>query len=135
MTICQRMFKLFDEKGKRPADLCKFIGISTSVTSGWKARNTDPPAKFILQISDFLGVTTEYLLTGEGPETYSDLKKEILDKASATGISAELTEEEHELLDFYRKLPSELRAELRGEAKGFANALKYRSEKTETKIS
>ena len=65
MTICERFFALLDAKDKRPADLCKILNIGTSVTSGWKKRGTDPPAHYIMQISDFLGVTPEYLLTGK----------------------------------------------------------------------
>ena len=65
MTICERMFSIMEEQGKRPADLCKLLKIVTAQTTAWKQRNSDPPAKYIMQISQFLGVTPEFLLTGE----------------------------------------------------------------------
>lgn len=64
MTVSERFFQLLDEKNLRAADLCKILNIGTSVTTGWKNRNTDPPAKYIMQICEFLDVTPEYLLTG-----------------------------------------------------------------------
>ena len=65
MTICERMFSIMEEQGKRPADLCKLLKIGTAQTTAWKQRNSDPPAKYIMQIAQFLGVTPEFLLTGE----------------------------------------------------------------------
>lgn len=64
MTICERMFSIMEQQGKRAADLCKLLGIGTSQTTAWKQRNSDPPAKYIMQISQFLNVTPEFLLTG-----------------------------------------------------------------------
>ena len=65
MSICERIFKTMGDKNKRPADLCKILGINTGITSTWKSRNTDPPAKYLVQICEFLDVSLEYILTGE----------------------------------------------------------------------
>ncbi len=86
MTICERFFHLLDEKNLRAADLCKILNIGTSVTTGWKNRNTDPPAKYIMQICEFLDVTPEYLLTG------------------ADSVHASI-QEEIDLVQMYRELP------------------------------
>lgn len=86
MTICERFFHLLDEKNLRAADLCKILNIGTSVTTGWKNRNTDPPAKYIMQICDFLDVTPEYLLTGSD-SIHASIQDEI------------------ELVQMYRELP------------------------------
>ena len=45
MTICERMFSIMEEQGKRPADLCKLLKIGTAQTTAWKQRNSDPTAK------------------------------------------------------------------------------------------
>lgn len=73
MTISERVFSLLDEKGLKAAGLCKVLGVGTNQTTSWKKSNTDPPAKFIPQISEFLGVSMEFLLTGEQRTTIEDL--------------------------------------------------------------
>lgn len=65
MTISERLFETLQKKEKKAADLCKILGIATSQTTAWKKRNSDPPAKYITQICEFLEVTPEYLLTGK----------------------------------------------------------------------
>ena len=113
MTICERLFSTLDEKGLKAAGLCRVLGIGTNITTGWKQRNTDPPAKYIAPICEYLGCSVEYLLTGQDTE-----------KAPAPGIS----ENGREMLALYEKLPEreqvlllgrlqEMTAPLLGEAK------------------
>ena len=82
MTICERMFYTLDQKGKMAADLCRVLGVGTSQTTSWKKRNVDPPAKYLVQIADFLDVSLEYLLTGDGEQSVkqSATEKEMLSK-------------------------------------------------------
>ncbi|MDE6789014.1 MAG: helix-turn-helix domain-containing protein [Ruminococcus sp.] len=65
MTISQRIFYLLKEQGKKQSELSDYAGISTSTISAWNKRGTDPPANLISTIADFLGVSSEYLLTGK----------------------------------------------------------------------
>lgn len=95
MTISERLFAIMEEKGKKAADLCRLLDIKTSVTSSWKQRNSDPPAKYITQICKFLDVTPQYLLTGEEND------------ATAT----ENLKEQH-LLNQYRKLNDRYQSKL-----------------------
>ena len=46
-------------------EMCAYLHIGTSTVSNWKNRGTNPPAKYIIPICDFLNVSPEYLLTGE----------------------------------------------------------------------
>jgi len=82
MTICERMFEILDsDKSKSAAGLCRILGIKTSVTTSWRQRNTDPPSKYIIQISEYLGVTPYFLLSGiEDIPTLSDDEKRIISK-------------------------------------------------------
>ena len=77
MTINERLFSTLDERGLRASGL-------------WKQRGTDPPAKYIAPICEYLDCSLEYLLTGE------ETKKE-----PAPGIS----ENGREMLTLYERLP------------------------------
>lgn len=90
MTISERLFAMLDERGLRASGLCKHLGIGTNITTGWKQRGTDPPAKYIAPICEYLDCSLEYLLTGE------ETKKE-----PAPGIS----ENGREMLALYERLP------------------------------
>lgn len=79
---------LLEKKGLKQADLCDAIGISSSTMTNWKNRGTDPPAKHIIPICEFLNISPYILLTGE-------------EKSSPT---VELTADERELLDIYNNL-------------------------------
>ena len=68
MTISERMFSLLDERGLSASGLCKVLGVGTNQTTNWKQRNTDPPAKYIVLICEYLGCSLEYLLTGQEAE-------------------------------------------------------------------
>lgn len=65
MKVIERIFILLDEKGKKAADLARFLNVNTSVTSSWKTRGKNPPVEYITQICEFLDVTTDFLLTGK----------------------------------------------------------------------
>ena len=69
MTICERIFCLLNEKGKTAYQLSKALGVGTCQTTTWKNKNTDPPAKYIMPIANFLEVTPDYLLTGVDPDS------------------------------------------------------------------
>ena len=81
MTICERLFHELDSRNLTAYALSKFIGVNTTTTTNWKQRGTDPPAKYIVPICEFIGCTLEYLLTGV------DLKKET--STEIRGISDE----------------------------------------------
>lgn len=64
MSICERIFeKMGNEKSKQKA-LAEFIHIPASTVTSWKNRNSDPPAKYLIGIAEFLRVPVLYLLTG-----------------------------------------------------------------------
>lgn len=111
MEICDRIFSTLDKKGKMASDLCKFLDIQSSTMSTWKTRKKDPPAKYMEKISIFLGVSLEWLLTGEELEQNPPTENH------------ELSEDENDLLVLYRKLPERKKYETIGELKGFLKAI------------
>lgn len=96
MTICERMFSMIDDsKGAlKQADLCRILDIKSSTMSTWKKTGKDPDAKYIARISDFLGCSVEFLLTGQ--ETPQGAKKEL---------TQEMSLDELEMLELFRALP------------------------------
>lgn len=90
MTICERMFEMLEARNLSAYGLCQAIGVGTSTTTTWKTRNTDPPAKHIPGICEYLGCSIEYLLTGQ------EAKKEPVPGISENG---------RQMLELYEKLP------------------------------
>lgn len=114
--IIQRILDLLNEKSLKMVDLCRFLGINTSTMTNWKNRGTDPPARYIPPICEFLGVSIEYLLTGEEPE-----------------IQPVISMEDREWLSLIHQLPDHARYELRGEIKGYLRRMEEESTKTREK--
>lgn len=122
MTISQRIFSILKEKKLKQKDMADYTGISTSAISAWNKNNTNPAAESISIIADFLGVSIEYLLTGE--------EKAIV-----------LKDDEKELLTYYKKLPERDRQRLIGRASALAdlyeeqlNQKKYITLKTNIRV-
>ena len=71
------------------SQLCEYLNINTSTMANWKTRNTDPPAKYIVGIAQFLNVSVEYILTGEECQktTISNLKNSSVGVTSNSSIT------------------------------------------------
>ena len=104
MTICERIFKTIEEKGKTPAQLCRVLKVGTGQTTAWKRRNVDPPPKYLAQIADFLDVSLDFLIRGDD----SDCPR--------------LTTVEKEIVTLLRQLPIERVYEFKGELRGYMHA-------------
>lgn len=105
MEIIERIYELLEQKDKRAYELCQKLNIRTSTMSTWKARKSDPPAKYMKTISDFLDVSLDYLLTGQEAPTRKTT-----------------TPEEDDLLELFRSLPEQKKYEFIGELKGYMKA-------------
>ena len=56
--------KLLEEKGLKAADVTRATGINSPVFSEWKKGKSRPNTEKMIKIANFLGVSIEYLLTG-----------------------------------------------------------------------
>lgn len=114
MSICERMFDLLSSiEGKNAASLCKTVGINTSVATNWKQRNTDPPAKYIVPICEYLGVSVMYLLTGEDAQPESSLSEDeqrLIEKYRELDATARTSYGEQRLLNTAASLRKRARA-------------------------
>lgn len=68
MTISQRIFDVMYQKRMKQKDLAEYIHVSTATVSAWNKKNINPPVELISKISDFLGVSLQYLIMGEDGE-------------------------------------------------------------------
>ena len=60
------IFKLLcEKKGVSPKKATEDIGLSNSITTKWKKTGATPKGDTLQRIADYIGVTTDYLLTGE----------------------------------------------------------------------
>lgn len=78
---------LCKENGYSPTSLLKKLNISTSKLTAWK-NGSMPNSSLLIPISDCLGVSVDYLLTGKEKSSPSD----------------KLTDDERKLLTYYKKL-------------------------------
>ena len=65
MSICQRIFDCMGQDKAKLRALAQNLGIAPSTVSTWKLRHTDPPARYIVAIANFLKISPLYLLTGD----------------------------------------------------------------------
>ena len=101
MSIINRIIELLNEKGLKQTDLCSYLEINTSTFTTWKNRDTDPPAKYILRICEFIGITPYQLLADE----------------SSAIETASHNDDEELLLSFFRELNDKDKGIILGEAK------------------
>ncbi len=107
--IIQRILQLLNDKSLKMIDLCRFLDINTSTMTNWKNRGTDPPAKFIIPICEFLNVSCEFLLTGNDT------------------LASSISREDAEWLSLIHKLPTKAQHEFKGEIKGYLKRLNEES--------
>lgn len=93
MTITERIFSEIQQKHINQKEFARQIGVNEKTFSSWKVKNTLPAADKISIISDLLGVSTDYLLTGK-------------EKSSITEQTAKelLSSDEQELMELYKSL-------------------------------
>ena len=64
-TLGQRISKLRKEKGLSQEELANKFNISTQAISKWENDYSSPDISVLLELSKILGVSVEYLLSGE----------------------------------------------------------------------
>lgn len=82
----------------------KAIGIGTANGTYWK-NGSMPSSENVIQLAEFLGVSTDFLLKG-----------------SNTNHSTDISEDEKELLNYYKELDERDKGSILGKAEGLAEA-------------
>lgn len=68
MDIVDRLFELVDKKFDEQQEFAALLGVAPTLPSRWRNRKSQSYQKYLPQIAEALGTTTEYLLTGNGPQ-------------------------------------------------------------------
>lgn len=63
--IAKRIFELLDSRGIEQQELAEYLGLKKQSISEWRAGRTHSYKKYINQIAEFFGVSTDYLLNTE----------------------------------------------------------------------
>lgn len=118
MTITERIFSEIQQKHINQKEFARQIGVNEKTFSSWKVKNTLPAADKISIISDLLGVSTDYLLTGneKSPSAEQTAKER-------------LTPDEQELLENYRRLSMHDKGKVIGKAEALAEITSEQQEK------
>ena len=96
MEIYERIFEIQKSVGKTQKDLASYVGVSLKTVENWRTRGSDPSAKYLPSIADFLEVSLDMLLTGKEK-------------------SPSLAEDEQEVIELWRELQQEGRDIIKGE--------------------
>ena len=67
--MIERIFKLMERDGINAKELSKVTGVGNSTISAWKKGLQKPSTDAIIKIAKYFGVTTDYLLLGEDPQS------------------------------------------------------------------
>ena len=68
MDAVDRIFELVGEKFNEQKEFASALRVNDKTVSAWRTRRAKSYTKYLPQIAEALGTTTEYLLTGEGPQ-------------------------------------------------------------------
>lgn len=67
MSISNRILNLRKQKGISQEELANIIGVSRQSVSKWESEQSTPDIEKIILMSEFFGVTTDYILKGTEP--------------------------------------------------------------------
>lgn len=93
-----RLKELREERGFTQSEVAKAIGGTQSNLAKWEKETVQPSAEFIIKLSNFFGVSTDYLLG----------RTDDLGIMVPLSVPSHLSYEEQKLLEGYRKLPPNL---------------------------
>lgn len=104
MSISQNVKSLLTQKKLTQKDLSVHLGIGSSTVNNWLKLDRSIPAEFIIPICEFVGVSPYFLLTGNEKNS-----------------PANLSEDEVELLKYYKQLPEKEKIRLVSRAEAIAD--------------
>ena len=111
MELCEILKLLRMERNLTQADVASVLSITPEAYTQYEKGRRQPNLENLTRLSKFFMVTTDYLL---GISDYRNFDE----YSTALPLSPKLSTDEEQLINNYRKLSSDLKAEIRGEIKG-----------------
>lgn len=78
--VLDRIIALLKEQGKMQKELTEYLGLQKNNFTAWKAGDSRSYLKFLPQISTFLNVPVDYLISGEKEKPTADYSDEQFNK-------------------------------------------------------
>ena len=78
MNMADRIQHLRKSKGISQEELADKIGVSRQAVSTWESDQSTPDLEKVIVMSDFFGITTDYILKGIEPITDKEQKSKEL---------------------------------------------------------
>ena len=78
MNMADRIQHLRKSKGISQEELADKIGVSRQAVSKWESEQSTPDLEKVIVMSDFFGITTDYILKGIEPITDKEQKSKEL---------------------------------------------------------
>ena len=83
MNMADRIQYLRKSKGISQEELADKVGVSRQAVSKWESEQSTPDLEKIIIMSDFFGVTTDYILKGIEPVADKETKERIIENTQA----------------------------------------------------
>ena len=120
---------LRDDSDLNQKDLANKLNINPSTYRNYENGNREPNFQTLINISNFFNVSTDYLLNIAEHKSFNTYKQfQPMD-------ASQIPDDEKQLLKLYRKLPSDLKAEIRGEIKGILRTIQEQQSATNDNAS
>lgn len=103
MCTLNKIIKLLEEKGKTQKDLTDYLGISKNTFTNWKNGLSSSYTKYINKISEYLGVTTDYLLSNSNNKKINDNDIKFALFGGEEGITDEMFAKVKEFAKFVKE--------------------------------
>ena len=104
MTVGERVLALIKERGLTQKEVSIRTGIPQSTISDWRSKKINPGSEKIMVLSEVLGVSPQYLLSGSEGGKYSETQELTVFKE----------DDDYSVLIQYRRLNQDNRKRLQG---------------------
>lgn len=82
-AVVSRIDEILHNRDEKRMDMCRNLGIKSNTVSAWLARDSVPPVDAMLDISEYLNVSLEWLATGKEAESIAPQYQSFLNDVMA----------------------------------------------------